>query len=211
MPLSLGEVLGLHRRSKGLSLRDIQDRARSLQGLPRKLGRSAAYFSNLESGRAKVQLELLEHLASIYEIDGLLLMLNLPEPVSQVVHLDSKADFRHAPWQDPQTRGAEYAIARYRLADSDLVLVFLTLKPGGRSRPQHWHPGDEVVKVEKGDVVMVFPQQPQQVRERHLHKGQLIHFDSSFEHYVENRSAKLAELFIVRRFERRSGPAASSR
>lgn len=203
MPLSLGELLSLHRRSEGRSLKDIQDKARSLEGLPGKLGRSAAYFSNLESGRVRVQPEMLEHLARIYEIDGLLLMLNLPEPVSQAVHLDSKADFRHAPWQDPQTRGAEYAIAKYRLADSDLVLVFLTLKPGGRSRPQHCHPGDEVVKVEKGEVVMVFPQQPREGRERHLQKGQLLHFDSSFEHYVENRSSKPAELFIVRRFEGR--------
>ena len=204
MPLSLGELLSLHRKSRGLSLRDIQERARSLQGLPKKLGRSAAYFSKLESGRAKVQPELLEHLAKIYEIDSLLLTLNLPEPVSQAVHLDIEADFRDAPWQDPRTKGAEYSIASYRLANSDLVLVFLTLRPGGRSRPEHWHPGDEVVKVERGEVVLVFPQLPRGEREKAVHRGQLIHFDSTLEHYVENRSSKTAKMFIVRRIESQS-------
>ena len=203
MPVTLGELLSVHRRRRGVSLRDIQERARSLAGLPRNLGRSTSYFSNLEAGRTRIRPDWLEHLAKIYEIDGLLMMLNLPEPVSQAVQLDIRADFRDAPWQDSRTKGAEYAIPRYRLANSDLVLVFLTLKPGGRSRQDHSHPGDEVVKVERGEVALVFPQWPRDGCERYLRTGQLLHFDSSLEHYVQNRGKRAAKLFIVRRYETR--------
>jgi transcriptional regulator with XRE-family HTH domain len=168
VPLTLGELLGLHRKARRLSLRDIQKRARSLRHLPKQMGRSMGYFSNLEAGRTQPRPEWLEHLAEVYEIDGLLLMFNLPEPVSEAVQLDIDVDFKDAPWTDPKTRGTAYSIASFRLANSDLALVFLTLQSGGRSRPGHSHPGDEVVKVESGEAVMLFPHLPRAQRERHL-------------------------------------------
>jgi hypothetical protein len=95
-----------------------------------------------------------------------------------------------------KTKGAQYLIPTQRLHPSDLALVFLILSPGGYSpKVGHWHPGDEVVRVEQGRVGLVFPE----LRIfRELGEGEILHFDASHEHYVENASKQEARLFIVR-------------
>ncbi len=198
--MTIGEYLRSWRESRGEQLTDIQTRAKRLGNKrPPSAAMSVAYFSRVETGRANVAYEHFEYLATAYEADIVVMLCCLPIPHGPVVHLTQADEFKAAPFVDPDTKSAEYVIAKHRLGESDLALVFLKLQPGGRSRREHSHQGDEVIKVEKGEVVAVFPEFPPDEQRRTLKKEDILHFESGWTHFVENCSSKPAYLFIIRR------------
>jgi len=91
--------------------------------------------------------------------------------------------------------GATYQVPRVRLAGTDIELLCLSLRPGGRSR-QHSHEGEELMILLSGKSVnAVFPE--------HGLRGVLaphavFHFDATQQHFVENSGDKQARILIIR-------------
>ena len=91
-----------------------------------------------------------------------------------------------------------YNISRAKPENSNSTLLNVTVYPGGKA-PPHSHSGEEIIKVIKNEIDIVFPEEFSEERKRwFLKEGDFLHFDSSKEHYKENKSKKVTELFIVR-------------
>ena len=93
----------------------------------------------------------------------------------------------------------DYSMPKARPNGSELTLAIVTVHPGARSRKEHSYPGEEIIRVEHGEVVVVFPKLVGEEKERRLHEGDVLHFRSDNPHYLENRSEAPARVFVVRR------------
>ena len=201
--MTFGQYLRVHRHSKDDTLQHVVRRAKRVRSKPRGTRADRGWFCELEADRADVRVEWLPFIALAYDADLLALMYVHPAPVGGMAQLNpadvSSGGFQPLPFKLSlygDTKGATYLIPTQRLDPSDLVLVFLILAPGGHSpKSGHWHPGDEVVRVEQGLVRLVFPDLH---ITRDLGEGEILHFDASREHYVENPSDAEARIFIVR-------------
>jgi len=203
MTLEVGSLLKALRQQKRETLRQVAGRAEELKDeLPPGLGHSIGFLSKLERGMAEIPPAHLPVMAKIYAIDPLLTLACSASPVQQVVHLRPDQDLKDAPFQDPDAHGAHYGLPRFRLgSNGDLTVAFLQLQPGGRSRPDHAHPGEEIVHVDTGTVDLIFPNRPEDQWVRGMKPGEVVHFDSSATHLLQNPGVEPASLLIIRRFE----------
>ena len=88
----------------------------------------------------------------------------------------------------------EYRVPWKRLLGSEALLGGLVLKPGGKS-DVHSHPGDELMLVLSGEVVLNIHSTGVSTS---LQEGDYAHFYAEQTHSAENRSTEKAELLIIR-------------
>jgi len=198
--MTLGSFLRAIRLRNDETIAAVTTRAKGLSPRPKGAFANIRYFSEVETGVRRAPKEHLPFLAAAYQCDVLTLLFNLPADSEGPLHLSADQGFQKAPFVDPDATGAQYMIPLHKLRESDVALVFLTLAPGGNSRRNHWHPGNEIVTVQEGTVYLLFPELPRGVNEHKLVAGDLLHFNATYQHWVENRSKKTARLLIMRRF-----------
>lgn len=205
----LGEFLRSVRKKNGESLHDISRRAKTLSAAGslygNDIGKSTTYFSRVETSKVKVEAEHLNSLSQIYKTDVLLLLsLFYAKEQLPMVKLGGLGDyeevfFKAGKMQERRTEETDYkyVLPKFRLADSYLVLLFTTIEPCS-SRLCHSHEGEEIIRCESGEGVIVFQDVSLDEKEKHLRAGQVIHFGSDMEHSIENRSSRPASFLVIR-------------
>jgi uncharacterized RmlC-like cupin family protein len=168
-------------------------------------GISRARFDRIHHGLSPVSQDELLVLAKIYEVEPLLLFDFVCPALRSAVAVRSRpdrdvkalsdTDMRRLPEEFLQSPNAVYTIPCRRLAETDVALAFLFLRPGAQS-PVNRHPGHEVILPLKGEVRVRFPGG---VDARvSAAQGEFAHFGSFRDHWVENASTEDAEVFVVR-------------
>jgi len=206
--MNLGEFLQSVREKKKESLAVISERAKKLSQ-ERKLdnneiGKSTTYFSKIERNKSTIEPKYLPSISQIYDTDILLLLDFYSSEQSNVVILDGdkdyiKVSFKGINMQTDEKSEADYKyiLPKYRLANSNLLLLTVNIEPNS-SRPPHSHKGEEIIRCDSGEGVIVFPDAPQNEKEKRINVGHIIHFDSNLKHSIENRSSKPASFLIIR-------------
>jgi quercetin dioxygenase-like cupin family protein len=204
MVLTIGEYLREWRKWKGQNQFDIWKRGKALDP---GLGRHA--IMHFETGAARINIQNVDFVARIYEADVAVLMcflqdghegaLHLTEASFNNTHLVTSSTQAQFP-QGSETCKAEYRLAPNRLADSNTMVVFLELGPRGHSKKAgHSHPGEEIMKVEQGRITLVRGNALGRLDHLDLSAGDILHFESECEHYIENSSTtEPAKVLIIR-------------
>ncbi len=192
------DILKRHRLAQGLKQEDIANRLRVLKD-PRghRLGTSVPWVSRLEQGAVRIRPNDLPLLAEVYECDVLILLWTYPDEDEQPVHIHG-GQLKEAPFRDPSAKDAQYWLPPARLKGSEMAVLRLQLGPGGRSRPEHSHPGEEMLFVTGGAPVLQLKGAGGLLRGFSLCEGDIVQFDGSSDHYIENPTDAEASLLIVR-------------
>ncbi len=196
--LQVGGLLRRLRRRRQDRLRDIAARAQRMPKSQREaIGGNTAYFSRLERGKVELKPEQLRALARAYEVDLLLLLPCLSVPVQGSLSLTLSSDFVRSSLLDhaADSSGATYGVPLRRLHGTDLEMLRLSLEPSGRSR-SHSHPGEELLLLVSGENVEVVLEQTG-VRGQ-LARDSIFQFDSSQQHFVENRGTHTVVILVIR-------------
>lgn len=205
---TLGEFLRSVRYNMNRSLSDISSRAKELSEERKldndRIGKSVTYFSKIETNEIKVRQEYLRSLSQIYQTDVLLLSSFFRSVETDVVRLSKDEDYREVFFNGEELQRCKteetdhaYKLPRFRLANSSLLLLFTTIEPGS-ARPPHTHEGEEIVKCESGEGIVVFPDASSEEKEKPIRIGQIIHFDARRRHFIENRSPEPASFLVIR-------------
>ena len=174
-----------------------KDAGEALEKIGKKLGRSRAWVSRLETGKVRVEPSDLTKLAGAYHVDELILASFVPRSVETQAFLPQEAGFRDIVFADEKGERAEYRIPLERLRGSRNFLVYLTLGPGGVSRDtDHRHPGDEIVYCSQGEIEVHIGGWSRKIKQ-----GDLVHFDSRQDHQLSNPSREACKMLIVRQYE----------
>jgi quercetin dioxygenase-like cupin family protein len=162
------------------------------------------YLAALDRSQAAAESDWVRSLAEKFDIPPLLLhpLFATREP-GPLLSLDFDGDFflggdvfTSVHTQTDLGEHTTYRTAKKRIEGADAAIVHLELHKNGRSAP-HSHPGDEMVLVRKGAVVVRFPHTGVDIT---LNAGDLVHFYAEHLHAVEVVENK-AELFIVRFYQ----------
>lgn len=199
MPSRLGQMLKAQRNFFKQTLSDIAARAQEVEDWPKGLGRSSAFFSNVERGIVEIkEKHYRTYIAAVYQIEPFILnAIVQPTPVSNAIIVNPETDFE-AEYNVLSTKNVEYKIAKFRLHDSGFTISYVHLQPGAKG-PIHKHRGEEFNFCYQGELKLVFPDFPEKESYKTVPAGSFIHFNAENLHYGENIGKSTAIFLIIRR------------
>ncbi len=134
-------------------------------------------------------------IADLYHISVINLVYSVSEEVPFAFNvLQDDQSYTPTPFDIPTAPGARYWVPKYRLANSNHILLKLQLQPGGTSPTDHpKHEEDEVLEVLKGEVEVEFAG-----HKVHLSVGDRVHF-KNVDHLIINSSEDEEAIVLLQR------------
>jgi len=202
--IGLGRLLELSTKGKhnkdgiNISLSSLAASSRN-----RSLNYSRSKFDRIHQGRSPVPTNELKELASVYELEPVLLYHYLASSHRSAIsvrdHNESEDHRVNDWWEVPKSAihvsGARYWIPKRKLADTSITVARLLLGSGSSS-PDNSHPGNEILLPLSGEFNVCFGDAKIDLRE-----GQFAHYHSTVSHRVDNVGKEKSEMLVIRIYE----------
>jgi len=172
----ISQKLRALRKSRKMTLKDVADKA----------GCTSAYISQLEKGRANPSIATLKKIASVFNVKMVEFFIDDEEEDQVVVRRDQRTvmDFN---------TGQATVESLVRSTESKRMQAFCdTVKPGGGTKGEYTHEGEEFGFVVKGELELT-------VGEKifYLKEGDSFYYSSTKPHGYHNKSTKEAVVIWV--------------
>lgn len=200
---TFGTLLREHREDRKESLSIVIERVKKDLKINTVLPTDPNWYRRVEDGKQLVELTSIPALAIAYDIELSHLQALAASPEFNIIHLRPKEDFEGIPLLKPEVKGTSYRVPRAKLAGSTTVVIEATISKNGASL-LHSHPGEEIIIVLKGKIIMKFPEMTGWLKSVPLSEGEILHFDSTILHqliYAQSTNSdpnSNAEIIVIR-------------